>query len=121
MILLFDVLGKLNVSSAVGDVTGSSVKVNYSISPRLLEASDLTFNIQYNSTTSVMESSNDFTALNGSVTLTGLTPNTEYLFWVTAKASDGITVTSEIMDFKTLLVGKSISWWNLLVWLFHVE
>ena len=106
-----DVLGKLNVSSVVGKVTGSSVEVNYSISPRLLEVSNVTFNIHYNSSTSVTQSSEDFATISGVVALTGLTPNTEYLYWMTAEAPDGIIVTSEVMDFKTSLVGKL---WNFL-------
>ena len=92
----------------VENVTGSSAEVNYSISRQLLEASDLTFNIQYNSTTTVAQSSVDFTTLSGVVTLTNLMPNTEYLFWMAARASDGITVTSEAVNFKTSIVGESM-------------
>ena len=94
------------MSSVVGNVTGSSVEVSYSISPQLAEVSDLTFNIHYNSTTSVRQSSKDFTALNGVIPLTGLMPNTKYFYWVTAEAPDGIMVTSEVMDFKTSIVGE---------------
>ena len=99
------------MSSIMGKVTGSSVEVNYSISPRLLEVSNVTFNIHYNSSTSVTQSSEDFTTISGVVALTGLTPNTEYLYWMTAEAPDGIIITSEVMDFKTSLVGKL---WNFL-------
>lgn len=106
------------MSSTVGNVTGSSVDVSYSISPGLAEVSNLTFNIHYNSTTSIRQSSKDFTALSGVVTLTGLTPNTEYLYWITAEALDGIMVTSEIMDFKTSIVGEL---WNFIFCLFLVE
>lgn len=102
--------GKLNVSMMVEDITSSSFKVHYSISPEILEVSDLTFSIHYNSTTSVMQSSQGHTSLSDVVTLTGLTPNTDYSFWITAEAPDGITVTGDIMVTKTLLVGKLNVW-----------
>ena len=104
--LLFNVLGKLNVSMYVENVTSSSVQLRYSISPELKEASDLVFNIQYNSTTSDGQSSVNFTMLSGTIPLTDLSPNTEYVFWMTATASDGIKVSSEQMSFKTAVAGE---------------
>ena len=107
------------MSLTVGNVTSSSVEVHYLISPLLLEASDLTFNILYNTTTNVTVSSPDFTisGTNGVVKLAGLSPNTEYLFWMTAEALDGITVASEVMSFKTSLAGKSLRPLELIFWL----
>ena len=97
------------MSLTVENAMSSSVEVHYLISPILLEVSDLTFDISYNTTTSLAQSSPGFTIFgtSGIVNLAGLLPNTEYLFWMTAEASDGITVTSEVMSFKTLLAGKS--------------
>ena len=103
-------VGKLNATLTVENVDSSSVEIHYLISPLLLEASDLTFKIRYNTTTSVTQSSRNFTIFgtNGVVNLVNLSPNTEYLFWMTAEASDGITLAGEVMSFKTLLAGKSL-------------
>ena len=106
---MFLFLGELDVSLDIDNVTSSSVKLHYSISPQLQEVSDLTFNIYYNSTTTnVTQSSPDFTKLSDNKTLNNLLPNTEYVLWITAKTSDGITLSSESTSFKTLLVGKSM-------------
>ena len=104
-ILCFVVVGKLNVSLIVENVSSSSVDISYSISPDVLEVSDLIFNIHYNAT-NMMLSSPDLTLPNGVRGLTGLSPNTKYLFWMIAKAADGVSVSSEIMSFKTSLSGK---------------
>ena len=92
----------------VENVTGSSAQLSYSISPELKKASGLVFNIQYNSTTSNIQSSVNFTMLSGIITLTGLSPNTEYVFWMTSTTSDGITVSSKLMSFKTALIGELV-------------
>lgn len=104
-VLLF--VGKLNALLTVENVTSSSVEVHYLISPVLLEVSDLTFNIRYSIRMSATQSSQNFTIFgtNGVLNLVNLSPNMEYLFWMMAEASSGITVASEVMSFKTLLAG----------------
>lgn len=104
--LFVDVVGKLNASINVENVTTSSVRIHYSIQ---LDVSDLTFNIHYNSTTThLTHSSADFTKLSDIKMLTDLSPNTEYVLWITAKASDGISVSSESLTFKTQFIRKLI-------------
>ena len=109
IICVLMLVGKLNASLTVENVTSSSVEVYYLISPLLLEVSDLIFSIRYNTTTSPTQSSQNFTIFDtdGVVQLVNLSPNTEYLLWMMAEASDGITVTSEVTSFKTMLAGKS--------------
>lgn len=118
---LFNVLGKLNVSVNVENVTSSSVWLSYSISPELREVSGLVFSIQYNSTTSNTQSSMNFTILSGIVTLTGLSPNTQYVFWMRAMTSDGMTVSSEQMSFMTALVGELVCLVEFLILTVHIE
>ena len=109
IICVLMLVGKLNASLTVENVTSSSVEVYYLISPLLLEVSDLIFSIRYNTTTSPTQSSQNFTIFDtdGVVQLVNLSPNTEYLLWMMAEASDGITVASEVTSFKTMLAGKS--------------
>lgn len=100
------VIGTLNVSVVDKNITSSSAELHFSISSQLRKVSGVIFNIQYNSTASTTQSSTNSTTPIDHVMLTGLSPNTEYTFWMAAITSDGREVTSGLMNFKTQFVGE---------------
>lgn len=91
-----DTTAPTNLSLTASEITQTSMKISLSATDNTAVK---TINLYNNSTKSLVKT---FTGSNGNYILSGLMPNTEYSFYMTATDVAGNTATSQVFIFKTL-------------------
>lgn len=94
-----------NLSLTASEISQNSMKISLSATDNTSVGSMGLYN---NATKSLVKT---FTGSNGNYILSGLMPNTEYSFYMTATDVAGNTATSQVFIFKTLDVVKVASTW----------